>query len=76
MKKAIRITAGILLIVIGVSTAGLSAYALFHIRDLTMAALLLSVLLLGIAMVFAGIAIAQGESVRDLLRDLLSAVYI
>lgn len=76
MKKAIRITTSILLIVIGVGTVGLSTYALLHVRDLTMAAPLLSVLLLGIAMVFAGLAIARGESVRDLLRDLLSAAYI
>ena len=76
MKKVIRIITGILLIVIGVGTAGLSAYALFYVRDLTLAAPLLSVLLLGIAMVFAGLAMARGESVRDLIRDLLSAMYI
>lgn len=76
MKRIFRITTGALLIIIGLGITVLSVYALLlHARDLTSATLFLSALLAGIAIILAGTALARGESIRNLLHDLLSAFY-
>lgn len=67
MKQLAKIIFGIFIILCGITTTGMSIYALYQGVAPLVALSLLGGCLFGVALMLAGTAIAKGERIRDII---------